>query len=69
MKEKFKCPREGDLDELKEDVKSIMDNHLPSVNKAIGKLNTSIAWIKGALWVLVPVIIAGFGILIYLLRG
>ena len=58
--EDFKCPREHDLDELKTDVKSIMENHLPHLRQAL-------SWIKGALWVLVPLIIAGFGILIYLL--
>jgi hypothetical protein len=52
---------EKDVAELKGDVKDIMENHLPHLGR-------SMAWIKGALWVLVPVIIAIFGMFIWVLR-
>jgi len=56
MENDFKCPREGDLDELKADVKAIMDNHLPTMDKkitrmdeAIGKLGNKFAYQAGIL--------------------
>lgn len=59
-------PREyvriGDLTDLKADVKDIKENHLPHIK-------TAIAWMQGGMWVLVPVVVAILGIVIYLLRG
>ena len=40
---------EKDVAELKKDVKSIMENHLPTLAKAIGKLGTKFAYQAGIL--------------------
>jgi len=52
---------EKDVAELKTDVKDIMDNHLPSINKAIGKLGNKFAYQAGvlaAVLILMSVILA-----------
>jgi len=52
---------EKDVAELKGDVKSIMDNHLPSLNKAIGKLGTKFAYQAGvstAVLIIISVLLA-----------
>lgn len=46
---------EKDIAELKVDVKDIMDNHLPTINKAISKLGNKFAYQAGVLAVVLIV--------------
>lgn len=58
---------EKDIAEVKADIRDIKDNHLTEIRDKISKLKTSIAWVKGALWTLVPMIAVILSIMIYLL--
>jgi len=44
MEQDFKCPREGDLDELKDDMKDIKENHLPHLKRQMLKLDIKV-WV------------------------
>jgi len=53
----FKCPREGDLDELKADIKDIKTNHLAAINKQISTIKQKLARHEGMMYLMIGLIL------------
>ena len=48
---------------LAEQIENLQDNHIATLQKDVAWLKSSVSWIRGVLWILIPLTIAILGML------
>jgi hypothetical protein len=48
----FVCPYAEDMREVKQDIKTIKENHLSHMQVSLEKVSTDMDWVKKAFWVI-----------------
>lgn len=60
---------EKKLEQLNEKVDKIIDNDLKHIHKGMGKIHTKLAFINGEMIIIIPLVLATLGFVVYLALG